>query len=322
MKETVACPKCNWAKESDKTVGVDGSKYIQCPNCGEYVPLNVARAAGGAKTTTPHSTSSPTPNPPSPNPSATPPLPPATAAANTPANVPGVNNTPQAAAPNAVTPPQSQSVAPATNPQSPAALAISNFANDGQNHTMVLKLVQRIQEICTRSETPMYMAIQQKLVVNVAPDAVVLTNRRMIIFRQKILWRMEFVDYPWLYVRDVHVKEDFIGATMTMTGTNGNQETVEYLPKAQARKIYRIAQEMEERMIEVRRQRSMEEDRNRAGQFNVNIDNQTTPGTTPSHSSPDADPVTKLQQLKAMLDAGLISQAEFDQKKQSLLNSI
>lgn len=46
-------------------------------------------------------------------------------------------------------------------------------------------------------------------------------------------------------------------------------EEVSYLPKAQARKIYRIAQDMEDKMVELRRERALEE--TRAGATNVTV---------------------------------------------------
>ena len=43
------------------------------------------------------------------------------------------------------------------------------------------------------------------------------------------------------------------------------------------------------------------------------------PGAAPAAS---ADPVAKLQKLKQMLDGGLISQAEFDEKKKEVLSQL
>jgi membrane protease subunit (stomatin/prohibitin family) len=43
---------------------------------------------------------------------------------------------------------------------------------------------------------------------------------------------------------------------------------------------------------------------------------------TPQATEPDDDAVARLQQIKRMLDAGLITQKEFDTKKQQILDSI
>jgi hypothetical protein len=90
--------------------------------------------------------------------------------------------------------------------------------------------------------------------------------------------------------------------------------TIDSLPKKQASRVYAVAQQREEHAREERRQRNLEEKRAAAGQFVTNV---ATPVTEPP-SQPQAtvpDPVETLRQLKAMLDAGLIEQAEFDAKE-------
>jgi hypothetical protein len=147
----------------------------------------------------------------------------------------------------------------------------------------------------------------------------VLTNRRLIIFRQKVLGRMEFEDLIWLNVADVHMKENLLGATLTVRAMNGVTREIDHIPKQQARRVYRIAQEQEEAVHEARRQRAMEEDRNRAG--HVVVQNAIAPPLAPMQSTTGGDdPLASLSKLKQMLDAGLITQQEFDAKKAELLS--
>lgn len=195
---------------------------------------------------------------------------------------------------------------------------LSRFMADGQNPSAIVKLSERVKQICTSSEEILYMAVQQKPIANLAPDAIVLTSRRAIIFRQKILGTMEFVDVLWQQVSNIHLKENLLGAVISITGSNGHSESVDYLPKDQARKVYRYGQEMEEKMIEWRRQRKMEEERNAADQVVVNTA-VATPAVIPTAAE---DPVQRLAKLKSMLDAGLIDQSEFDAAKARILSSI
>lgn len=204
---------------------------------------------------------------------------------------------------------------------------IGRFMADGQDPSMICKLAERVDSICTRDEHPLYMAVQQRPMMNVSPDAIVLTNRRVIIFRQKVLGRLQFVDVLWLNVADVHMAEDMLGATISIRGINDKLEQISHLPKSQARKIYRIAQDMEEKMVEVRRERAMEE--RRAGAMNVTVNNDlsevvklATSGIHTGHhadTSASDDPLKLLKSLKAMLDGDLISQDEYDQKKKQIL---
>lgn len=195
---------------------------------------------------------------------------------------------------------------------------IGRFMADGQDPTMVIKLVQRVQGICTKEEQCLYMAIQQKPVVNLAPDAVVLTNRRVIIFRQKVLGRLDFIDVTWLNVADIHLREDILGSTIYVAGLNGHAEQISHLPKPQARKIYRLAQDMEEKMVDLRRTREMEE--RKAGATQITVNNDLGSLASPISPTPVADPVKSLQSLKDLLDAGLIEQSEYDAKKREILS--
>jgi len=194
--------------------------------------------------------------------------------------------------------------------------SLTRYMADGQDPKMVVKLHQRVTEICTRDEVIEYMAIQQKPVANISPDAVVLTNRRIMIFRQKLLGRMEMGDLQWMHCRDVRIKEDIMGATISVKSTNGSVSSLDWLPKPQARKVYRIAQEMEEAMVEFRRNREMEERRSGASNIVVNT------ASNPVPTSPASDPMAKLSQLKQMHEAGLITDEEYATKKQEVLSQM
>ena len=94
---------------------------------------------------------------------------------------------------------------------------------------------------------------------------------------------------------------------------------MEDIPKAQARKLYRFAQEMEETKREERRQRDLEEKRAIAG-GGITINTQSAPA--PAAAAPTEDPMEKLTKLKSMLDMGILTQEEFDAKKADILSKM
>lgn len=190
---------------------------------------------------------------------------------------------------------------------------LTRFLSDGQPVKTVGKLLDRVEALCTSTEVPEYIAVQT---LPISPDAIVLTNRRVIIFRAKALGRMQMVDVSWLRVQDIHIREGMVHASLSVTDMDGMIHTIDYLPKPQARHIYRIGQEKEENAIEQRRNRKMEEDRNAAMQ--VNVQNVIPVAQSPMVTS-GGDLTSRLSQLKQMLDAGLISDSEFDQKKAEIL---
>jgi hypothetical protein len=189
---------------------------------------------------------------------------------------------------------------------------LPKFLGDEQDSAVVQKVHARALELCTQGEDIKYIAVQKKPIVTIAPDAVLLTNKRVIIFRHKLIG-MSFEDFPWRDVDDIHVKEGLLGATFSVQTVGGKRVEVDSLPKAQARKLYQFGQEMEEQVHHQRRQRDLEDKRAAAGGIVL--------GAGGLHgAAPTEDPMQKLQQLKGLLDQGLISQQEYDTKKADILS--
>lgn len=194
---------------------------------------------------------------------------------------------------------------------------ISRVAPDGQTPGVVEKVSNRVQGFLTAGEEIEYIAVQERPVVNIAPDCLVLTNKRFICFRPKLLGQVTFEDYLWRNLYDAKVKEGVMFATLSMKAMDGRTISIDYLPKAQARKLYRIAQEKEVEAEEERRRRKMEE--TAAGASNIVVNS----GDSKQQSQADPnDPMARIQKARQMLDAGLIDQAEFDATKKRILESI
>ena len=192
--------------------------------------------------------------------------------------------------------------------------AINAFLGDDQDPGAVTKMVAKAKDLLTSGEQIEYVAVQKKPLVNIAPDGLLLTNKRLMIVRPKLLG-MTFQDYIWRDIGNVHMSEQMLTATITCTVAGGTPLKIDSIPKKQARKIYGIAQEKEERVREERRMRDMEEKRAAAGGITI-----AAPGQVPAAVAPAADdPMAVLGKLKSMLDAGLIQPQEFEAKKTEIL---
>ena len=198
---------------------------------------------------------------------------------------------------------------------------LKRFLNEEQDPSVVQQVLKRVSQILTREEQILYVAVQNKPIVNISPECVVLTNRRFIIYKPRMLGRAEFVDYIWRDLDDAHLKEGLMGARLEIRTVAGKLFSIEYLPKAQARRLYAIAQEMEEEVREERRNRVIEEKRAAAGGviFQGQLPVAATQGTTESAAD---DPMQKLKMLKQMNDEGLITAEEFEKKKADILSRI
>jgi ribosomal protein S19 len=195
---------------------------------------------------------------------------------------------------------------------------ISQFLSDEQDESAVRKILPKVSELLTKDETIEYIAVQKKLVVNISPDAIVITNKRFIMVHPS-LFGMTFSDHPWREVQDVHMSEQMIGATLSCKTTSGKTLVLDGIPKKQARRVYAYAQGVEEQAYDKRQQLELEKMRASAGGVVVHAPAAAT-NQQPQPAAPTADdPLAALAQLKKLLSAELITEEEFGIKKAEIL---
>lgn len=228
---------------------------------------------------------------------------------------------------------------------------IEKFLNEQQDPKAIEKVYARLVDLVTTGEEILYIAVQKKPIVNVFPDCIAITNKRILFFTPANLGlSMKFVDFVWKDIIDVQTKEEILGAVFSVKTTNGAEMGVDYLPKIQARKLYQYAQERKESEREARRLRELEEKRAESGAMHFDTPSapafqqppapvvQQAPAPVPT-PAPAPEPVAvhepvapvipkpdelteKLQKLKKLYDHGLISVEEYNHKKVELLNDL
>lgn len=196
---------------------------------------------------------------------------------------------------------------------------LKKFLNEEQDPKDVEKLLSKVQGLLTSGEELEYIAVQKKPAINLSPDCIALTNKRIIFCRPKNFgFSMDFQDYLWKDIADCHMKEGILGADFKIKTIRGQINMLDYLPKAQARKLYQFAQGKEEEMHEYRRERELEDKRAAAGGgITVN-----TVSAAPQNIEQKDDPMEVLQKLKKLLDSQIISQEEFDAKKAEVISQM
>ncbi len=196
---------------------------------------------------------------------------------------------------------------------------LKKFLNEEQDEKAVEKLLPKLNGLLTPGETIEYVAVQKKPAINITPDCIALTNKRIIFCRPKNLGlSMDFQDFLWKDIYDCHMKEGILGADFSVLTVKRQTIMLNYLPKSQARKLYQFAQAKEEEMSEYRRQRELEDKRAVAG-GGIVINNE---GNTSSKEKQEQDPVVVLQKLKVLLDSNIISKEEYDTKKADILSKM
>jgi hypothetical protein len=219
---------------------------------------------------------------------------------------------------------------------------MERFLSDEQDPKTVEKVYLRLTDLLTTGEEIIYIAVQKKPLVNLLPDCIAITDKRVLFFTPANLGlSIKFVDFVWKDIIDVHTKEEIIGAIFSVRTANGAEMGVDYLPKVQARKLYQYAQERKEAEREARRLRELEEKRAQSGsvQFETPaqpvaaVAIQATPHPIQPVEAPAPAPVApvieaakpdelteKLKKLKTLFENGLISQEEYNNKKLDLLS--
>lgn len=216
---------------------------------------------------------------------------------------------------------------------------IEKFLRDEQDPKAIEKVYTRLVDLLTTGEEIIYIAVQKKPLVNLLPDCIAITNKRILFFTPANLGlSIKFVDFVWKDVVDVYTKEEIIGAIFSVKTTNGAEMGVDYLPKVQARKLYQYAQERKEAEREARRLRDLEEKRAESGSVQFETQSQPVAAFQAAQPEPQHEPqpepaihheeakpdvlTEKLKKLRTLFDNGLISQEEYNHKKLELLNDL
>ncbi|MCL1942050.1 MAG: PH domain-containing protein [Candidatus Azobacteroides sp.] len=228
--------------------------------------------------------------------------------------------------------------------------SINKFLNDEQDLKIVERVYTRIKDLLATDETLEYIAVQKKPAVNISPDSIAVTDKRIIIFRSKNLgFTMDFEDYIWNDVVDCHIKEGLLGAEFILKPIRGLEVKVDFLPKVQARKLYQLARQKGEEQREVRRRSEPEEKKETSAEITVtNVVEPPAPVPSAENFPPEEkistfiappppaplleaqpqnkplheDPAVALQKLKSLFDNGLITAQDFENKKAEILKRL
>lgn len=226
---------------------------------------------------------------------------------------------------------------------------LKKILNEDQDPKAIEKITAKLDNLLMRDEEIGYIAVQKKPAVNIFPDSIVVTNKRIILCKPKNLGlSMEFVDYDWDDIAGSFVKEGILGADFTFSTKSDLSHTVDYLPKNQARKLYTYAKEqldllknpkaeaapfVAEAPIEIVEEAEVVEDfpTEEVTNFAEIIPHS---GYRDEKQFPDEQPEAKenglaglsqdelfekLQNYKKLLDNGLIMQGEYDALKKEIL---
>jgi hypothetical protein len=144
-------------------------------------------------------------------------------------------------------------IAPAAAPTGKLTLVdaedpLKKYLNEGQDPALVRLTYDKAAGVITTGETLQYIATAHRNGLAHSPDCVAVTTKRLMLFRKKMLGKLELDDCYWRDVRNATMRDGKTGVQLTLDAIQGWQLTVEALPKAQAWRIYELAIEFSERL--------------------------------------------------------------------------
>jgi len=161
--------------------------------------------------------------------------------------------------------------------------------NEEQNEGTTRELVAALSGKLDRGELIRAVAVQKKPVLSFAPDALVATTARLLLVRQDLLGKaIEAIAYADLVI--VSSSRELLGAIVQLETRDRRKWAIDSLPKESAEQLVR--------WVRARQQQLTAE---------------------PLAAALQDDPLARLKKLKALLDEGLISAADYEAKKGEIL---
>jgi hypothetical protein len=183
-----------------------------------------------------------------------------------------------------------------------------------------------LRSVLIPGETLEAWAIQRRLfALSHRRVLIAATSGRLVVLVRRLLAGFDVSTIRWQDLEEVTLSVGVIGADLALRagkatdlaslGAQGSQR-VEFrgLRKEQAQAVYRICQAQDQAWREKRRVRELEELRARSGGI------QLMSGAAPATGTPDGDAVRRLREAKQLLDAKLITDAEYEAIKAKIVS--
>lgn len=212
-------------------------------------------------------------------------------------------------------------------------MGFEQYLTDEQDPKTAEKVIGKLNDMLTPGEKILYLAVQKKPAVNLVPDSIVITDKRLVFcIPANLGLTTNFEIYSWKDIKEVSFREEFFGAKFTAVPATGENFTVDYIPKVQARKLYQFSNQQLDKLREQLKQEQQEKETKQPApeppkpfiQEAVQIPEPApAPAPVPPPAPEPEDEVTqKLKKLKVLFEKQLITQDEYEAKKADILSQL
>lgn len=177
-----------------------------------------------------------------------------------------------------------------------------------------------------------FHTIVKKGSLEAKPKWLIVSNRRVIYFDQKMLGRYDLADIPYEKLEHVYFKQGAITSEFSMKDESGLKLILNWLDKSECRdameKIKDAINNVAIEPVSIQKKKKLmgrEEWYLHKPPESVVRSVQSGPISTPSsqvQSSESDDPLDKLKKLKELHESGIITDKEFEEKRNKLMKLI
>ncbi len=193
----------------------------------------------------------------------------------------------------------------------------------------LVQALEQLSSLLVPGETIEAYAVQRRLFALLhRRELVAATSGRLIHMKRGLFGGFQPTSVRWQDLKEVRVQVGVLGARLIVyffgspdLAIAGQEQGLTFrgLLKDQAEAVYRVCQAQDQAWREKRRVRELEEMRARSGGIQLGA---SGTGAAQSASGATEDTVARLEKAKAMLDKGLISDAEFEALKARIVNTL
>jgi hypothetical protein len=202
---------------------------------------------------------------------------------------------------------------------------------EAQRDRRIARALEQLGTILVPGETIEAYAVQRRFFAVTHRRALVAaTSGRLIAMQRGLFGGFHPTSVRWQDLKEARLEVGTLGASLTVfffgspdLAIAGSEASRVFagLQKEQAEAVYRVCQAQDQAWREKRRVRELEEMRARSGGIQLGSSAAGAGLTSPAGGGQD-DTVARLEKAKAMLDKGLISDAEFEALKARIVNTL
>lgn len=206
----------------------------------------------------------------------------------------------------------------------------AEIQNEVEGELRIAHALEQVASLLVPGETILAFAVQRRMfALSHRREVVAATSGRLIGMRRGLFGGFHPTSVRWQDLKEAQVNVGALAASLTVVffggpdlAIAGNEATLTFsgLRKAEAQAVYRVCQAQDQAWREKRRVRELEEMRARSG--GIQLGAAAGAGLATSSNGAADDSVARLEKAKAMLEKGLISDAEFEALKARIVNTL